>query len=224
MKKQLLCFFSFLSLCLIAHSQIIFEAGYFIDNEGNRIECLIKNKQWRSNPTDFKYKIGENGTEKIGTIDKVQEFGINNYSRFVRAKVKIDRSTDQTAKLDFDKEPKWSTEIVYLNTIVLGKAYLYKYVEGADLIRYFYQIGDSEIKQLIYKRYIVHAKAAYGTPQDISGKGNKYKAIKENQEYKKQLWEDVRCSSQDMKRIKSLRFNQSNLVKYFKAYNKCMKN
>jgi hypothetical protein len=46
MKKQLL-----LLLCLVftanAYTQIVFEKGYYINNANEKVECLIKNIDWR---------------------------------------------------------------------------------------------------------------------------------------------------------------------------------
>ena len=41
------------------YSQISFENGYFIDNNNQKINCLIKNLDWEKNPTEFKYKLSE---------------------------------------------------------------------------------------------------------------------------------------------------------------------
>ena len=35
--------------------QIKYEKGYFINNENKKIECLIKNKDWKNNPSEFSY-------------------------------------------------------------------------------------------------------------------------------------------------------------------------
>ena len=207
-------------LQIIAFSQIRYEKGYFIDNEGNRTECLIKNNDWRSNPIDFKYKLNENDEAKIATIATIQEFGIINYSKYIKAEVDIDISSDQVVNLTKTEDPIWSKEIVFLNTIVMGDAYLYKYIQGSDLVRYFYQVGESEIKQLIYKRYSLDLRSDGTTGHyqlDIKVEG-----LFENEGYKKQLWDDVRCSSKDLKTIKDLSYTRSKLVKYFTNYNKCI--
>jgi len=31
-------------------AQVSFERGFFIDDSGNRVECLIRNLNWMSNP------------------------------------------------------------------------------------------------------------------------------------------------------------------------------
>ena len=47
---------SFLFYLTFSYSQITFEKGYFISNDGIKTECFIKNLDWRNNPTEFEYK------------------------------------------------------------------------------------------------------------------------------------------------------------------------
>ena len=41
-------------------AQISFEKGYFINNANQKTNCLIKNQDWKDNPTEFEYKLDEN--------------------------------------------------------------------------------------------------------------------------------------------------------------------
>ena len=34
-------------------AQVIFEKGYFINREGQKTECFIKNLDWRNNPSSI---------------------------------------------------------------------------------------------------------------------------------------------------------------------------
>ena len=61
-------------------AQITFEKGYFLDNEGNKTICSIKNIDWKNNPTSITYRLHENSTS-IKTIDEIQEFGIYGKSK-----------------------------------------------------------------------------------------------------------------------------------------------
>lgn len=47
MKKQLLILTVLLSL--ITNAQIIFEKGYYITNDDQKIDCFIKNNDWKYN-------------------------------------------------------------------------------------------------------------------------------------------------------------------------------
>ena len=77
MNKRLLFFTLFMLLDIKSFSQIIFENGYFIDDSDSKIECLIKNIDWKNNPTEFEYKLSPNEAIQKATIQTVKEFGIN---------------------------------------------------------------------------------------------------------------------------------------------------
>ena len=55
MKKIVVILIAIISLK--GFSQIKFENGYFINNSDEKIECLIKNKDWDDNPVKFNYKL-----------------------------------------------------------------------------------------------------------------------------------------------------------------------
>lgn len=40
-----------------------FEKGFYIENNGKRVDCLIKNIDWLYNPESFEYKLNENDTD-----------------------------------------------------------------------------------------------------------------------------------------------------------------
>ena len=72
MKSKLLLFIIFF-ISITTNAQIIFEKGYFINNNNQKTECLIKNLDWRKNPTDYKYKLSQNDLAKVATISSVKE-------------------------------------------------------------------------------------------------------------------------------------------------------
>ena len=55
-------------------SQINFEKGYIIDKNNNKSECLIKNKDWLGNPTEFEYKLNQNSEIIIGNLNSIKDF------------------------------------------------------------------------------------------------------------------------------------------------------
>ncbi len=77
MKRQTLLLAFLLATATHAFSQITFENGYFINDEGQKIECLIKNVDWRSNPTKFEYKVSADASAQTASITTVKEFAIN---------------------------------------------------------------------------------------------------------------------------------------------------
>lgn len=61
MKRNLLLLLA-LKFSFVVNAQINFEKGYFISNDNEKIECLIKSIDWKNNPTEFKYKLNEKQT------------------------------------------------------------------------------------------------------------------------------------------------------------------
>jgi hypothetical protein len=71
---------------------------------------------------------------KKGDTASVKEFGVYGSFKFIRAKVKIDRSSYKLGELTPDREPVWSDELLFLRVLAKGKASLYSY---EDLSRFF---------------------------------------------------------------------------------------
>jgi len=193
-----------LLLTLIAvnsFGQIKFESGYFIDKNDQRVECLIKNVDWKDNPTEFEYQLTTDSDKEKGTLPNIKEFGINGFSRYVRAETKIDISPADIDNLSKERNPVWEKQLMFLKVLVEGKATLYYYEKDA-LIRFFYSVSDTAIKQLIYKEY-------YTSDNQVA----------ENFKFREQLWIDVRCADATMSSVENIRFNRTELERYFKKFN-----
>lgn len=183
-------------------AQIRFEKGYFIDNSGKRSEVLIRNTDWKNNPTEFEYKTGDSGNTEKQNIRNVKEFGIGEQSRYIRETVLIDQSPEQMSTMSQEKAPDFTEETVFLKYLVDGKADLL-YYENRDLRRFLFRIDNNEIRQLVYKPY-------YFTELQIAY----------NEYYKKQLAENLKCeaSLQDFSKTK---YDTKDLIRTFTAYNNC---
>jgi hypothetical protein len=192
------------SVCLF-NAQIRFEKGYFINNSGKRTDVLIKNLDWKNNPTVFEYKTEISSDIKTENISNIQEFGIGEQSKYVRKTVLIDHSAEQMNTMSDKKNPEFIKETLFLKYLIDGKADLF-YYENNDVQRFFFSTNDSEIKQLVYKPYyLTDTQIAY------------------NEEYKKQLSDNLNCTSsqQDFKRVK---YELKDLIQAFKEFNRCSDN
>lgn len=203
MQKQLPFLFIIL-FGIQGFSQISFEKGYYINNSDQKIECEIKNIDWKNNPTEFEYRQSENGMLQVESIKSVKEFGIYNTSKYIRKIIYMDRSSGNINNLTIEKKPILNEEEIFLKVLVEGKTNLYKYVDGS-LIRYFFSpVDNPNIEQLIYKRY----KTSSG---DI-GKNNKFR---------QQLWDNLKCSTITMSQVESLEYNDKSLITFFSKYYTC---
>ncbi len=182
-------------------AQISFEKGYFINNSNDTIHCLIKNFDWKSNPTAIQFKINSNDNEKTKTINEIKEFSIVNSSKYIVANVDIDRSTDVLHLLSNERNPKFKKETIFLKVLEEGKASLYSYKDNS-LTRFFFSKPDVAITQLVYKRYIVNVND-----------------IKTNNYYKQQLLANLDSEKITEKKVKWTKYNTKSLRKLFSTYN-----
>lgn len=205
MKK--IAFTILLSLsALLTYSQIHFEPGYFIDNSGNKIDCLIKNTDRMINPVEFEYKLSENASPKIASIDAVREFGIlNTIHRYVRATVLMDRSSEKVAELDNRYAPDFQKEVIFLRVLIAGKASLYAYYGSGGLKRFFYQIDESPIEQLVYKKFI-----------------SKNNLVSENVTFRQQLLNSLTCGDLPEGKFNRIAYSEKALITTFETYNQCV--
>ena len=211
MKKKLL------SLLLVLFSisfygQINYFKGYFIDNNGVKTECYIRDSDKKDNPTSFEYKLNEESSELLkGDIKDVKEFKIENFLKYERFTVKLDTSSlnvniDEANEI---REPKWKEVTVFLETLVDSKVSLYEY-KNVNLKRFFYKMDQANPEQLVHKKYTAI--------EDFGAK------IYLNNDFQKQLWQNVNCGNKDIDEALKLKYTQKNLIKYFTEYNNCQKN
>lgn len=199
-------------ISLNCYSQIAFESGYFIDNNNKKTNCLVKNFDWKNNPTEIEYKLTENEDSKIADIEAISEFGIYDVSKYVRANVEIDRSSNTTKFLSPEKEPIFSQEKLFLKVLLEGKANLY-YYEDKKLKRFFFNKDNSNIEQLVYKRYKIFEKNNEIQSEFFIG---------ENRLYRQQLLNSLKCESLEVNDFKNLDYSKRELLKLFDNYNNCI--
>ena len=192
----LICFYT------SAQSQNAFESGYVIMNDGERIDCLIRNPDWSRSPNTIRYRLSEQSEVQSASVDDVMEFGVENF-KFVRATVNVDESSDDMRYLSTHREPDFVEHTAFLKVLVEGKASLYGYDDDLRR-RYFYSSNGKEFEPLIYKKYYTDATH-----------------IMENKKFHQQLYVDVNCNWSP-EEIKQEFYNDRALAKYFVRYNECM--
>lgn len=192
----------FCCLCLKVNAQIEFEKGYFITTTNERIDCLIKNVDWKNNPNEFIYKVSEEANPQTKTAREITEFKVGNH-KFIKSAVQINRSSDVAGRLEGTREVKSEEEELMLRPLIEGSANLYYYEEG-NLRRFFYAKENVQPKLLVYKRF--------RKPDNRIG---------ENNTYKQQLWNDLKCDHISKRFIDRTSYKTSSLTNLFVAYNKC---
>lgn len=187
----------------VVFAQIVFEKGYFIDNEGQKTECLIKDSGWHFNPDGFDYKLNENADVKKSNIQLVKEFGIGDHTKYIRAKVDIDRSEDNPDKLSKNRNPEFSNEILFLKVLIEGDASLFIF-QGPEIRRFFFSVDSQEITQLVFKIF-----------------STELKGIGYNYQFRQQLFTSVNCNESSAEKVRRLNYYENELRNYFAGYNKC---
>lgn len=192
----------FFSINCLAQSK--YEKGYFIDDQDVKTNCYIKNDEWFSNPSEFKYKLFEDDEIKKANISHVKEFSITNYSKYIRVSVNVDTSPDILRNLSNVKNPLWKNEQVFLKVIVEGKASLYV-LSTENYKRFFYKIDNTDIKQLIFKEFF------YNDQQTSF-----------NNTFRQQLFSEIACPHTSVNTVSNIKYKQKELEKYFHHYNSCL--
>lgn len=187
-----------------SYSQILFEKGYFINDSNQRVECLIKNIDWKNNPTKFEYKLYENDKIQKATILNIKEFGINDVSKYIRAQTKIDSSSDLIDRMSSEKNPQFKDKLVFLKVLIEGQASLFQYTNDYST-KFFYKLNDTEIIQLVYKRYLIDDE------------------IFVNDQFKQQLIENFNCKEIQLNHVQNLKYNRQELERIFILFNQCIR-
>ena len=201
--RLLTAFFLLFTFATTSFGQIKYEKGYFINNDNKRIECLIKNTDWKNNPNHFIYKLDDSSTPIKGNLNSVKEFGIYDICKFISTNVKIDRSKTQAHGLSDNPEPFWWQEKLFLKVLVDGKAKLYCY-DSSNGKKFFYSVTDSSINQLVFKEYQIGSK------------------VVQNDTFKDQLWLDLKYPDVSIDLVSNINYTSEELEKYFNSYNKFM--
>ena len=203
MKRTLLALLIAIS-CLSGYAQVKFDSGYFVANDGRKTVCLIKNYDWKYNPTEFLYKQTENADVQKATITDIREFGVFNFSRYERYDVDIDTSSDQLDGKTTNAAPEFKRETVFLKLLVQGKANLYTWW-SENLSRYFIKTDTGGPKQLIHKSY-------YSSTEQTN--------LLENNLFRNQLFASLTAPDLSQKDFADLSYNDKSLTRIFERYNK----
>ena len=199
--KLLVCLF--LVLSMQTYAQIVFEKGYFIDNNDKKTNCLIKNIDWSNNPSEIQYKLDEQDQPVNISIQQIKAFEVENSSKYERFTVDIDKSTTVITNMSYDKNPEFKKETLLLKVLLEGKASLFEYVSG-NTTRYFFKTDSLPVNQLVYK--------SYKTSEE---------QIAQNKQYKQQLWMALKCDNITIAEVEKLSYKRNSLLKFFTKYNQC---
>ena len=124
-------------------SQTNFEPGYLIKTNGTKVECLIKNEDWKGSPTTFIYKMDENGETNIGSLDNVSNPNMKEETLYLKTLVEGKASLyftlkDNTPRYFYSNDGGEIEQLIYKRYLVtrtkMGNNERYKQQLATDLI------------------------------------------------------------------------------------------
>ena len=205
--KLFIIAFLFLIVNLATFAQSEAKEGYIVNNQHQRMNCLIRNVGHEESMMNYEFKLkGSEDFEEI-EISKIEEFGVDNEFKCIRALVYIDVSK---ANIPDKKDAilEWQKGHVYLRILFEGElASLYSFFYEGKTV-YYYSWGDNPIEPLVYKMYYVGV-----TPLG-------YQDILYDNSYQVQLKDNLACGNSDTKKVT---YTEKDLVKYFANYHQCKK-
>lgn len=201
MKKYLFAVLFYVTTISL-HAQLAYVEGFYLNKEGQKINCLIKNLDWDNNPDQIQIKINQKDPAQTLTLEAFQAFEIPNVVRYEVHQVQIDRSSDNIEKLDRDGLITWEDETLALRVVVRGEASLLAY-KAPEIMRFFYRLENEKVEPLMFKKYL--------------GTTRKARNIGYNRGYQSQLRENLNCGTQKW----DIDYREKVLAKYFKNYNDC---
>jgi len=204
--KKILFIIILVNLCLSSYSQSEFVKGYFINNDRDTINCLIKDLDWKNNPKEFKYKISEKSIIETANIKDITEFRAQNSWKYKRFTIDIDRSVTALSPISKVKGPVFNQETLFLKQIVNGSANLYLYDE-ANVKRYYMGTMEKKIVKLISEKYQTEKKT-----------------IENKEDNKQQSWTKLKSDdikiSEETQSMKNILADSTNLYLYDETYTK----
>ncbi|MFB6318841.1 hypothetical protein [Saccharicrinis sp. FJH54] len=114
-------------LGITVSAQNIYKSGFYILNNGKRVNCLIKESDLKNTPESFNYKLSASSYTHRLVVDSVKDVQITDGIRYKWVDISVNN-------LQSDR--------LFLNVLVSGKGSLYKYDNGKS-VEYYFQIKDS---------------------------------------------------------------------------------
>ncbi|UMY65479.1 MULTISPECIES: hypothetical protein [unclassified Flavobacterium] len=178
------------------YAQVRYEPGYFIDNNGKRTDCLVRDIGWFYSPKKMDYKLTETDESKTIGMEELRAFSVG-VTKFERYTVDIDVSGSSAQTLSTEKQPKWEKQTVFLKVVIEGETTLYSYTTSSTQ-RFFYAKKGETPVQLVYKEYL---------KEDNSIGANNF--------FRQQLFLLAGSPASDKKTIEKLNYTEKSLSAFF---------
>jgi hypothetical protein len=194
----------FLLVGFLCRAQKNLQRGYVIDDSGTRIEGWINDEKWGETPENIAFRNAWDAIPEFLNVKEISAFGLGDYLRYERHKVRLEVSSDLTSDLDYRRNLVYEERLVFLKLLVNGPIKLFQFKSPVSS-RFFYQLSDSdEVIPLIYKRFKLESGG-----------------IGANLQFRNQLTEVLKCSGGISLNTERLDYKESALIQYFEKYATC---
>ena len=202
--KRLLLTIVAVMFCMGIRAQVIFEEGWFVDNNGNKTECLIRNDEKFCAASNIRFKMSSGGEERAAAITEVSSFFVGNML-FERHEVGIDVSESTlTSGIGYDSDPVVEKKTVFLQVLCDGAARLYFYNVPNIKDNFFFSTeANPELQYLVNKEYLTDGRTGY---------------LRENHTFRNQLYA-VFAGKVNTDDLKNVQYTETDLVSLFDQYN-----
>lgn len=197
----------FASICVLFATILVaqnFKPGYYVDNTGNKVKCLIDKNLTYYSLDRFAFKLDEKGTIEYKTVNDVSEVGLDNTNVYYRFTVDIDLSSERITELTTYKKNDYQSKTVLLELLEKGKISLYMY-KTENILRFFYlKEGESIPQMLDYKKYL---------------SGQESNIISVNEDYKQELFNLLSNGGITTNDLVNLDYDEKGIAKVIHNYN-----
>jgi hypothetical protein len=200
---RLLCY-TFIFLFLNLSFSQKFEKGYFIENNGNKVECFLDKKYQFYSPDILKYKLLENDNIKEIGLNSIKELSIYNKVIYYKFNVELEVSGVGIEDLNNEKKLNTITKNVLLELVEDGKIKLFVYNFDYKSCFYLLKEGESVPELLDYKKY---------------RSGEQFVAVSENNDYRNEIYNFVKDANISAAELENIEYEEDDLQKVIKRYN-----
>lgn len=200
------------------YSQAKFVKGYVVLANGDSLNGLIEQRNWRKVPQQISFKPTYNAPVTIYKPIDLHSFRIKKGDWYFTYSGYIDPSSLQSNDLDFSHVPDTLHDTLFIRAVVLGRASLYYARDEHDRLHLFLQERGSPVKELNFKRYYIDETIVKDYQRNISRRD-----IYENRLYKGQLITAFSDCPEVTSRIFSrpLPYAKNQVEEVFLRYNAC---
>lgn len=138
-------------------------------------------------------------------MPEVKEFGLEGLFKYERHTVDVDQSSTNIINVSVTRNPEFKSETTFLKVLIEGKATLYMFRKRGHTL-YFYKKEGTQPIPLVHKIY-----------RSV----NSSSVIKDNNRYKQQLSNALKCDGFKPVLFDRLEYHHDKLIKLFSAYNNC---